>query len=69
MKGIGQSTLSNENDQCDKATRVHSNIEKYAACKENYKKLGEVAVVVAYLNAPHLNGDYEVGIIDATKYR
>jgi hypothetical protein len=26
MKGIGQ---SNKNDQCDKATRIHSNIEKY----------------------------------------
>ena len=33
MKGIGQSTLSNESDQCDKATRVHSNIEKYNSVK------------------------------------
>jgi hypothetical protein len=29
MKRIEQSTLSNENDQCEKATKVHSNIEKY----------------------------------------
>jgi hypothetical protein len=38
MKGIGQSTVSNENDQCDKATRVHSNIEKYKEFSEERAK-------------------------------
>ena len=46
MKGIGQSTLSNENDQCHKATRVHSNIEKYKEfSEERAKKLYEELLV------------------------
>jgi len=38
MKGIGQSTLSNENDECDKATRVHSKMEKYKEFSEERAK-------------------------------
>jgi len=53
MKGIGQSTLSNENDQCDKATRVHSNIEKYKEfSEERAKKLYE-ELLVQYLKSGH----------------
>ena len=52
MKGIGQSTLSNENDQCDKA-RVHSNIEKYKEfSEERAKKLYE-ELLVQYLKSGH----------------
>ena len=50
MKGIGQSTLSNENDQCHKATRVHSNIEKYKGGKEllvQYLKSGRNEIEAA----------------------
>jgi hypothetical protein len=51
MKGIGQSTLSNENDQCDKATRVHSNVEKYKEfSEERAKKLYE-ELLVQYLKS------------------
>jgi hypothetical protein len=53
MKGIGQSTLSNENDQCHKATRVHSNIEKYKEfSEERAKKLYE-ELLVQYLKSGH----------------
>jgi hypothetical protein len=53
MKEIGQSTLSNENDQCDKATRVHSNIEKYKEfTEERAKKLYE-ELLVQYLKSGH----------------
>src|SRR5215467_5093666 len=52
-KGIGQSTLSNENDQCHKATRVHSNIEKYKEfSEERAKKLYE-ELLVQYLKSGH----------------
>jgi hypothetical protein len=48
MKGIGQSTLSNEND---KATKVHSNIEKYKEfSEERAKKLYE-ELLVQYLKS------------------
>lgn len=50
MKGIGQSTLSNENDQCE-ATRVHSNIRKYKEfSEERAKKLYE-ELLVQYLKS------------------
>jgi len=53
MKGIGQSTLSNENDECDKATRVHSNIEKYKEfSEERTKKLYE-ELLVQHLKSGH----------------
>jgi hypothetical protein len=53
MKGIGQSTLSNENVQCDKATKVHSNIEKYKEfSEERAKKLYE-ELLVQYLKSGH----------------
>jgi polyhydroxyalkanoate synthesis regulator phasin len=46
MKGIGQSTLSNE-----KATRVHSNVEKYKEfSEERAKKLYE-ELLVQYLKS------------------
>jgi alpha-D-ribose 1-methylphosphonate 5-triphosphate diphosphatase PhnM len=52
MKGIGQPTLSNENDQCDKA-RVYSNIEKYKEfSEERAKKLYE-ELLVQYLKSGH----------------
>jgi hypothetical protein len=51
MKGIGQSTLSN--DQCDKATKVHPNIEKYKEfSEERAKKLYE-ELLVQYLKNGH----------------
>ena len=50
MKGIGHS-LSNENDQCGKATRLHSNIEKYKEfSEERAKKLYE-ELLVQYLKS------------------
>ena len=53
MKGIRQSTLSNEKDQCDKATKVHSNIEKYKEfSEERAKKLYE-ELLVQYLKSGH----------------
>ncbi len=49
MKGIVQSTLSKQDNQCDKATRVHSNIEKYKEfSEERAKKLYE-KLLVQYL--------------------
>src|SRR5215467_432916 len=49
MKGIGQSTLSNENDQCAKATS--SNIDKYKEfSEERAKKLYE-ELLVQYLKS------------------
>jgi hypothetical protein len=51
MKGIGQSILSNENDQCDKATKVHS--KKYKEfSEERAKKLYE-ELLVQYLKSGH----------------
>ena len=53
MKGNVQSTLSNEDNQCDKATRVHSNIEKYKEfSEERAKKLYE-ELLVQYLKKDH----------------
>jgi hypothetical protein len=51
MKGIGQSNLSSENDQCDKT--MHSNIEKYKEfSEERAKKLYE-ELLVQYLKSGH----------------
>ena len=51
MKEIVQSTLSNEDNQCDKATRVHYNIEKYKEfSEERAKKLYE-ELLVQYLKS------------------
>jgi len=52
MKGIGQSTPSNENDQCDK-TGVHSNIEKYKEFSEERAKQLYEELLVQYLKSGH----------------
>jgi hypothetical protein len=49
MKGIGQTTLSNEDNQCDNATRVHSNIEKYKELSEERAKKLYEELLVQYL--------------------
>jgi len=56
MKGIGQSTLSNKNVQFDKATKVHSNIEKYKEFSEERAKRLYEELLVQYLK----NGNNEI---------
>src|SRR5215831_11203624 len=63
MKGIGQSTLSNKNVQFDKATKVHSNIEKYKEFSEERAKRLYEELLVQYLK----NGNNEIEAAERAK--